>query len=123
VTVVRTGTRAIGFLVPLLVWTAACATGVRPQRPDRGVVTVGVTAKGTAVSTMRFTVTIEPAGIRQAVNADAGVLTRSDVPFGDHVVRLLDVPAQCRIDGAAERTITISREHLSAVLRFHVVCG
>jgi hypothetical protein len=85
-------------------------------------VTVGVTTSGSGVSAMSFRVTVEPAGITGTVRADAGVLTR-DLPPGDHVVRLLDLPARCRVDGAAERTITISKARRSAALRFHVVCG
>ena len=110
--------------VTLLVLSAcACATGMRQPRSDTGTVTVGVTTSGSGVSTMNFRVTVEPAGISETVRADAGVVTRSNVPSGDHVVRLIDLPARCRVDGAAERTITISQARRSAALRFHVVCG
>lgn len=107
----------------LLLSMSGCATGLRQPRTDAGTVTVGVTTSGAAVGGLTFRVTIEPAGISGTVSADAGVLTRSDVPPGDHVVRLLDVPSRCRVDGAAERPITVPPQGGSAVLRFHVVCG
>jgi hypothetical protein len=121
----RTDTPAIGvaFVTLLFLSTAACGTGIRQQRPDGGTITIGVTASGKDVARMTFRVTVEPAGISASVRADSGVLTRSDVPPGDHVVRLLDLPARCRVDGSPERTITISQQRRSAVLRFHVVCG
>jgi hypothetical protein len=106
----------------LLLPLSGCATGLRQPPNDTGTVTVGVTTSGEAVAGLTFRVTIEPAGIDGTVRADAGVLTRSDVPPGDHLVRLLDVPSRCRVDGAAERTITIPPQGGSAVLRFQVVC-
>ena len=72
--------------VTLLVLSAcACATGMRQPRSDTGTVTVGVTTSGSGVSTMNFRVTVEPAGISETVRADAGLVTRSNVPSGDHV--------------------------------------
>jgi len=121
---VRTVTPALVAWVTLLVLSASsCATARGQQRPDTGAVTVGVTTSGSGVSTMTFRVTVEPAGISGTVSADAGVFTRSDVPAGDHVVRLLDLPTRCRVEGPAERTVTISQARRSAALRFHVVCG
>jgi hypothetical protein len=121
---VRTATPALVALVTLFVLSAsACAAARRPQRPDTGTVTVGVTTSGSDVSAITFRVTVETAGISGSVKADAGVFTRSEVPSGDHVVRLLDLPARCRVEGPAERTITISQARRSAALRFHVVCG
>jgi hypothetical protein len=120
---VRTASPALVALVTLVVLSAsACAAARRPQGPDTGTVTVGVTTSGSDVSAMTFRVTVEPAGVSGTVKADAGVFTRSDVPSGDHVVRLLDLPARCRVEGAAERTITISQARRSAALRFHVAC-
>ena len=120
---VRIATPALVALVTLFVLSAsACAAARRPQRPDTGTVTVGVTTRGSDVSAITFRVTVEPAGISGSVKADAGVFTRSEVPSGDHVVRLLDLPARCRVEGAAERTVTISQARRSAALRFHVVC-
>ena len=112
----------VGCVALLFLSTSACATGLRQPQPQRGSVTVGVTTSGGAVATMTFRVTIEPAGINGTVSADAGVWTRNDVPLGNHVVRLLDVPARCRVDGAAERPITISQQRRRAVLRFQIVC-
>ena len=103
--------------------TAGCATGASQQRPERGRLTIGVTTTGRAASSLTFQVTIEPAGIAGAVTADAGVFTNSDIPSGDHVVRLLGVPADCRVAGGAERKITISQQRRSAVLRFEVRCS
>jgi hypothetical protein len=122
---VRTVTPAIGTacVTVLLLSASACATSLRQQRPDTGTVTVGVTTSGSGVSALTFRVTVEPAGISETVRADTGVLTRSNIPEGKHIVRLLDLPARCRVDGAAERTITISQARRSAALRFHVVCG
>jgi len=122
---VRTVTPAIGAAcVSLLLLSAsACATSLSQQRPDTGTVTVGVTTTGSGASALTFRVTVEPAGINGTVKADAGLLTRSNIPEGNHVVRLLDLPARCRVDGPAERTITISQARRSAALRFHVVCG
>ncbi len=121
---VRTVTPALVAWVTLLVLSASsCATARSQQRPDTGTVTVGVTTSGSGVSTMTFRVTVEPAGVSGTVSADAGVFTRSGVPAGDHVVRLLDLPARCRVEGPAERTVTISQARRSAALRFHVVCG
>lgn len=117
--------RPIGIALSalLLLSLSACGTGLRQPRSEGGTVTVGVTTSGDAIGGLTFRVTIEPAGISGSISADAGVLTRSDVPPGDHIVRLLDLPSRCRVDGAAERTITIPPQGGSAVLRFHVVCG
>jgi hypothetical protein len=106
----------------LLLLLSGCATGLRRPRTGTGTVTVGVTTSGDAVRGLTFRVTIEPAGVSGTVSADAGVLTRSDIPTGDHVVRLLDLPERCRVDGPAERTITIPPPGGSAVVRFQVVC-
>jgi hypothetical protein len=121
---VRTDSYAIGlaFAMLSLACTSACGTGVRQQQPDRETLTVGVTTSGDGVSTMTFRVAIDPAGISGTVSADAGVFTSNDVPPGQHVVRLLDVPARCRVDGGPERTVTIAAHRGSMVLRFNVVC-
>jgi hypothetical protein len=111
------------FVALLLLCASGCATNPRQPRPAGGTVTVGVTASGPVVSALRVRVSIDPAGISEIIKADRGVLTRRDVPLGEHVVRVVDLPAPCRIDGPAERTITLSPRAPSAVLRFHVVCG
>jgi hypothetical protein len=121
----RTHSRAAGLVViPLLLSLGTgCATGVRQQRTDAGTVTVGVTTAGRAASATRVRVTIDPAGISESLSTDAGVFTARDVPAGDHVVRLREVPAECRVDGPAERRVTISPQLRSAAVRFHLVCG
>jgi hypothetical protein len=110
------------FVVGVLLLLAGCATAAHQERSDRGTVTVGVTASGPGVAAMTFRVTVDPAGLSGSVRADVGVFTKSNVAPGDHVVRLLDVPARCRVDDGAERTITLSQQRRSAVVRFHVVC-
>ena len=108
--------------VAVLQAAAGCATGTRQQRPDQGSLTVGVTTTG-GRSDLKFGVLIEPAGITGHLKADAGVFTTDAIPPGEHVVRLTDVPATCRIDGGATRTIVISDERRFVVLRFDVRCG
>jgi hypothetical protein len=102
---------------------AGCATGARQQRPGRGSLTVGVTTTPPAAATLTFRVTVEPAGIAGAVKADAGVFNHDGLPFGDHVVRLSDLPAACQVAGGAERKISISEQRRFAVLRFDVRCN
>jgi hypothetical protein len=106
-----------------MIWSGACATGAQRQRPATGGLTVGVTTTGGAVSSMTFRVTIEPANLSRPVKADAGVITSDDIPFGEHVVRLIEVPASCRVDGGAERKVTISENNRIVVVRFEVRCG
>lgn len=110
------------FTVVLHVSVIGCATAARQQQPARGSLTVGVTTAGGPPS-LTFRVTIQPAGIAGSVKADAGVFTNDDLPFGDHVVRLSDLPAACRVEGAAERKITLSEQRRFAVLRFDVRCS
>jgi hypothetical protein len=94
-----------------------------PQaRPVSGSVTVGVTSRGPGVETMTFTVSIEPAGLGGPIKADVGVFTAEDTPPGNHVVRLTNVPDRCRVDGGAERQISVSAAR-SAIVRFVVVCN
>jgi hypothetical protein len=70
---------------------------------------------------MTFRVAIEPAGITGTIKARAGVFTTSRTPAGDHLVRLIDVPGRCRIDGSGERRITVSRAR-PITTRFVVTC-
>lgn len=98
-----------------------CATSTPQPSAPRGTVTVGVTTTGGAAKTMTFKVTIEPAGVEGTVKADAGVFTRGTIPAGEHVVRLLDVPASCRIEGGPERSVTIAARG-SAIVRYTVQC-
>jgi len=120
----RIDTLGIGvtLLTLLTLITPACATGRHHQPAAGGTVTIGVTTTGAGVSTQVYRVTIEPGGISGSVKADAGVFTRSGVAPGRYLVRLLDVPPECRVDSGAERTLMISAERPSAVLRFNVVC-
>ena len=62
-------------------------------------------------------------GLTASVKADAGVFTSGDVPYGDHVVRLVDVPARCRVDGGPERKISLSEKQQSTAVRFSVQCS
>lgn len=107
----------------LLAHSGACAARAVQQRPARGTLTVGVTTAGDAASGQRYRVIVEPAGIEGRVKAHAGVFTNDDMPMGDQVVRLTDVPAGCRVEGGPERRITISEQRRNAVLRFDVRCG
>jgi hypothetical protein len=114
--------RAVPVAV-LLLCAPGCATNPRQPPPESGTVTVGVTATGPIVSTLRVRISIEPAGISEIVQADRGLLTRDGIPPGEHVVSVRDLPAGCRVDGPSERTISIAPQRRSAVLRFHVVCN
>lgn len=114
-----------GFVVAtvlLSVCVAGCASATRQQRPRAGRLTVGVTATGASASTLTLKIVVESTAIAGSVKADAGVFTSDDVPFGTHVVRLTGVPSGCRVDNGAERTITITEQRRSAVLRFDVRC-
>jgi hypothetical protein len=117
------GAGVSALLSAVVLCSIGCATGAGPQRPERGRVAIGVTTTGGAASTLTFRVTIEPAGLTGAVKAEAGVFTSGDVPYGDHVVRLVDVPPECRVDGGAERTISVSEQQPTAALRFTVRCS
>jgi hypothetical protein len=85
-------------------------------------VTVGVTTTGADIDNLVFRVDIAPAGAGGPVRADAGVFTARNVPAGEHVVRLTGLPDRCRVDGGADRAITVS-DRRSAVVRFVVDCG
>ena len=117
----RTASPLIVFAA--LVCSASCATAARQQRPGMGRVTIGVRTTGAAAPTLTFRVTIEPAGISGTVKADAGVFTNDDIPTGDHVIRLGDVPGRCHIEGGPERKISVTPQRRSVVLRFDVNCS
>ena len=108
--------------VVILACASGCATAGRQQRPRSGRLTVGVTASGASASNVMVKIVVEPAGIDGSVKADAGVFSSNDVPFGTHIVRLTGVPGSCRTDEGTERTITISEQRRSAVLRFNLRC-
>jgi hypothetical protein len=106
----------------LVILAPACATGTSQATGARGTVTVGVTTTGAAsAKALTFRVSIEPAGVDGTVRANAGVFTRSSIPPGDHVVRLLDVPASCTVAGSGERRISVAARG-SAIVRFAVQC-
>jgi hypothetical protein len=115
--------RLIPRAIPLIIFlvSVGCAASTSQPRTERGTLTVGVTTTGAPANTLTFRVTIEPAGIEGPVKADAGVFTRGSVPPGTHTVRLLDVPAACRVEGGTERTVSIAARG-SAVVRFAVQC-
>jgi hypothetical protein len=115
-------TVVLSFGAVLIVSTAACAARGH-HRTETGTITIGVTTSGKAPESSRFRVTIEPAQFSGTVRAGGGVVTKSGVPAGTHVIRLLDLPTQCRVTGDSERTVTISQQRRSAVVRFDVVCG
>jgi hypothetical protein len=115
----RTSTREA--LCVFVAFAGACATRAVHQPADSGKVTVGVTTMGSP-SPSTFRLTIEPAGIAGEVKSDAGVFINDNVPAGEHVVHLA-LPSNCRADKGAERTITVSQQRRSAVLRFEVRCS
>jgi hypothetical protein len=110
----------LGLGVGVLMHTG-CAKQPPQAPPGGGRVTIGVTTMGPDADALTFRITIEPAGIAGSVQARAGVFTRSNTPVGEQVVRLSDVPARCRVEGGAERTMTISAAR-STTLRFVVAC-
>jgi hypothetical protein len=69
---------------------------------------------------MVFAVDIHPRGTFGRIRADAGVYDE-DLPVGDYVVRLTRLPTQCRVNGVAERRVTVSARGTTAV-RFSVSC-
>jgi hypothetical protein len=74
------------------------------------------------VDTMTFSVSIEPAGLTGSIRADAGVFTADNTPAGRHVVRLVNLPGRCGVEGDTERTISVSARR-TAVVHFVVVCN
>jgi hypothetical protein len=114
--------KVFSFVAVLIVCAGACAARAH-HRSETGTITIGVRTSGEVPQSSRFRVTIEPARFSGTVKADGGVVTKSGVPAGTHVIRLLDLPAQCRVTGDSQRTVTISQQRRSAVVRFDVVCG
>ena len=105
----------------LFVGAGACAKTPPPSLPATGTVTVGITSRGPGVETMAFGVSIEPAGINGSVKGDVGIFTARNVPPGNHVVRMKDLPRECQVEGAAEQTVRVSPGRSTAV-RFVVMC-
>lgn len=112
----------LALVVSVISSTAGCASAPRQQQPGRGSLTVGVTTTGGSPSSLTFRVVVQPAGISGNVKADAGVFTSDDVPFGEQVVRLVDLPGSCRVENGAERKISVTEQRRFAVLRFDVRC-
>jgi hypothetical protein len=104
-----------------VICAAACARPAPQSLPAAGSVTVGVTSRGPGVEAMAFAVSIEPGGMNGSVKGDVGVFTARNVPAGSHVVRLKDLPRGCRVDGDAERKVSVSAGRSTAV-RFVVLC-
>jgi hypothetical protein len=110
------------LVLPMMAMFSSCATGASQARGDRGMITVGVRTDAADAAKLNFRVTIQPAGLSASIKADAGVFTNNSITAGTHVVRLLDVPARCRVADGAERTVTISQQRRNAVVRFDVDC-
>jgi hypothetical protein len=115
---VLTAAAVISALVP----AGGCATAAPRQRPATGNLTVGVTASGGPAATLKLRIEIQPAGTVATVKADAGVFTDDSMPFGEHVVRLRDLPASCRVEGGVERTVVLTAQNRLAIVRFDVRC-
>lgn len=114
-------TAALGLALGLAA-TAGCATRAGRGTPQQGQLTVGVSSSGPGIAALRFRVTVEPAGIDRPINADAGIFTTSTAPAGDHIVGLRDLPARCRIEGAALRDVRVGPAR-HPVVRFVVSCS
>ncbi|HEX6974119.1 MAG TPA: hypothetical protein VF147_06945 [Vicinamibacterales bacterium] len=107
----------------VVVVASGCAKEPPAVTPQMGKITVGVTTRSsspTALESMAFTVEIQPPGTRERIRADGG-LYDEDVPPGDYRVRLVQLPNECRVDGVAERRVTVSSRRTTAV-RFSVTC-
>jgi len=105
----------------LLVGAGGCAKTPPQSVPETGSVTVGVTSRGPRVETMVFGVSIEPEGIDGTVNGDVGIFTARNVPAGNHVVLMKDLPRGCRVEGDAQRTVRVTPRGSTAV-RFVIAC-
>jgi hypothetical protein len=122
ITVLIGRAQVLSFLAVLVVCAGACAARAH-HRSEIGTITIGVRTSGEVAQSSRFRVTIDPVRFSGTVKAEGGVVTKSGVPAGTHVIRLVDLPTHCRVSGDPERTVTISQQRRSAVVRFDVVCG
>lgn len=112
----------VGWLLTVAAFgSPACAQRVPPATPGTGRVTIGVTTTGPGAESLRFGVSLEPAGLTATVKADAGVFTAAAVPAGDLIIRLTNVPTSCRVAEGAERRIEL-RPSGSLTVRFIVEC-
>ena len=59
--------------------------------------------------------------VRVWVKGDVGIFTARNVPPGNHVVRMKDLPRECQVEGAAEQTVRVSPGRSIAV-RFVITC-
>jgi hypothetical protein len=84
-------------------------------------VTVGVTTTGPGANDLTFRVVIDPQGIGGPIKSHAGIFTTGNVPPGEHLVRLVDLPDRCTIQGSSDRKITSSAQRPSLV-RYEVTC-
>lgn len=108
-------------LLPLLL-LSGCAAGMSRTQPGMTRVTVGVTTTGPGADNLTFGVVIDPERVSGPVKSHAGIFTTGNIPPGEHVVRLTDVPERCRIQGSAERRIT-STTARPVLIRYEVVCS
>ena len=99
---------------------AGCASNMPPALPDTGTLTVGVSGSGAGIGRVVLDLRIDGA-VAGRIEADGGIFTRRDLAPGPHVVGLSRLPAGCRTDGPAERSITVSANQTTAV-RFVVRC-
>ena len=107
--------------VCLLAVVSACATQPPNLAPGTGTLTVGIRTSGPEVANLVFRVLVDGNPVPRTIRADAGVLSTT-LPAGEHVVTLGELPARCRIDGDAERRLTIPDGHVAPV-RFAVICN
>ena len=98
---------------------AAASTGARAN----GSITVGVTTTGAGARLLAYRVTVEPTGRTGMVEAQAGVFTVRDLPPGDYVVRLSELPADCRAENDGEARVTIAERRRAMSVRYTVACG
>jgi hypothetical protein len=90
-------------------------------QPGMTRVTVGVTTTGPDIDALVFRVTIVPEGTSGSVKAHAGIFSTGNVPPGEHLVRLTDLPPRCAVQGPSERSITSSIRR-PVLVRYEVVC-
>ena len=113
---------ALGAAIALLASIAACA-GREPATLSPGsTLTVGISSSGPNLAGLEFTIDVDDGRVRQSVKADGGLFTSTDLPAGDHTIRLLNLPDRCRIEGSPVRRVTLSPLRTTAV-RFSVRCA
>jgi hypothetical protein len=98
---------------------AGCAKHSPAALPGTAVLTVGATTTGKDIDDLTFAVRIDGAATG-TVRADGGVFTARNIPPGEHTVRL-DLASHCRVEGPADRRVTLSAQRTTAV-KFSVSC-